>query len=109
MHHAFLERVGEIPADDSFDGQDQDVPTVEHGDGQQVEDTQLQAEEPEEPDEVTRALRKCIARDLPTFQEFVLDALTTAPNVASVKTFLTIRRAKRDPGVPITVPSEPAK
>jgi DNA-binding Lrp family transcriptional regulator len=52
---------------------------------------------------------KCIARDLPTFQEFVLDELTAAPNVASVKTFLTIRRAKRDPGVPITVPSEPAK
>lgn len=52
---------------------------------------------------------KCIARDLPTFQEFILDELTTAPNVASVKTFLTIRRAKRDPGVPITVPSEPTK
>ena len=52
---------------------------------------------------------KCIARDLPTFQEFVLDELTAAPNVASVKTFLTIRRAKRDPGAPITVPSEPAK
>ena len=52
---------------------------------------------------------KCIARDLPTFQEFILDELTAAPNVASVKTFLTIRRAKRDPGVPITVPSDPAK
>lgn len=52
---------------------------------------------------------KCIARDLPTFQEFVLEQLTAAPNVASVKTFLTIRRAKRDPGVPITVPSDPAK
>ncbi len=52
---------------------------------------------------------KCIARDLPTFQEFILEQLTAAPNVASVKTFLTIRRAKRDPGVPITVPSEPAK
>ena len=52
---------------------------------------------------------KCIARDLPTFQEFILDKLTAAPNVASVKTFLTIRRAKRDPGVPITVPSDPAK
>lgn len=51
---------------------------------------------------------KCIARDLPTFQEFILDKLTAAPNVASVKTFLTIRRAKRDPGVPITVPSDPA-
>jgi len=44
---------------------------------------------------------KCIARDLPEFQNFVLDALTSAPNVASVKTFLTIRRAKREPGVPI--------
>ena len=52
---------------------------------------------------------KCIARDLPTFQEFILEELTAAPNVASVKTFLTIRRAKRDPGVPITVPSDPAK
>lgn len=52
---------------------------------------------------------KCIARDLPTFQEFILEHLTAAPNVASVKTFLTIRRAKRDPGVPITVPSDPAK
>ncbi|MFA7308143.1 MAG: Lrp/AsnC family transcriptional regulator [Hyphomicrobium sp.] len=44
---------------------------------------------------------KCIARDLPEFQSFILDALTSAPNVASVKTFLTIRRAKREPGVPI--------
>ncbi|MCP4780718.1 MAG: Lrp/AsnC family transcriptional regulator [Hyphomicrobium sp.] len=52
---------------------------------------------------------KCIARDLPTFQEFILEQLTAAPNVASVKTFLTIRRAKRDSGVPITVPSDPAK
>jgi hypothetical protein len=46
---------------------------------------------------------KCIARDLPEFQNFVLDALTSAPNVASVKTFLTIRRTKREPGVPIAV------
>ena len=44
---------------------------------------------------------KCIARDLPAFQSFVLDELTAAPNVASVKTYLTIRRAKREPGVPI--------
>ena len=44
---------------------------------------------------------KCIARDLPRFQSFVLDELTAAPNVASVKTYLTIRRAKRDSGVPI--------
>lgn len=44
---------------------------------------------------------KCIARDLTRFQGFVLDDLTAAPNVASVKTFLTIRRAKREPGIPI--------
>lgn len=44
---------------------------------------------------------KCIASDLTAFQDFVLDELTAAPNVASVKTFLTIRRAKREPGVPI--------
>jgi DNA-binding Lrp family transcriptional regulator len=44
---------------------------------------------------------KCVAADLTAFQEFVLEELTAAPNVASVKTFLTIRRAKREPGVPI--------
>ena len=43
---------------------------------------------------------KCVAPDLKTFQAFV-EKLTSAPNVASVKTFLTIRRAKREPGVPI--------
>lgn len=52
---------------------------------------------------------KCVARDLPTFQGFVLNELTAAPNVASVKTFLTIRRAKRDPGVPITLPRDPTR
>ncbi len=46
------------------------------------------------------------AEDLPAFQEFVLEELTAAPNVASVKTFLTIRRAKREPGVPISVPEK---
>lgn len=45
---------------------------------------------------------RCVARDLTSFQDFVLDELTAAPNVASVKTFLTIRRAKREPGVPIS-------
>ncbi len=47
---------------------------------------------------------KCVAPDLTAFQDFVLNALTAAPNVASVKTFLAIRRAKREPGVPISVP-----
>jgi DNA-binding Lrp family transcriptional regulator len=44
---------------------------------------------------------KCVTPDLTAFQEFVLTVLTAAPNVASVKTFLTIRRAKREPGIPI--------
>ncbi len=43
---------------------------------------------------------RCLAPDLPTFQRFVLDELTAAPNVASVKTSLAIRRAKREPGLP---------
>lgn len=46
---------------------------------------------------------KCVSPDLASFQDFVLDALTAAPNVASVKTFLTIRQAKAEPGVPIGV------
>lgn len=44
---------------------------------------------------------KCVARDLPSFQDFVLKDLTAAPNVASVKTTLAIRRAKFAPGVPV--------
>ncbi|MCC7251005.1 Lrp/AsnC family transcriptional regulator [Hyphomicrobium sp.] len=47
---------------------------------------------------------KCVAPDLPAFQDFVLKELTAAPNVASVKTNLAIRRAKRAPGVPLAVP-----
>ncbi|MCH9808388.1 MAG: Lrp/AsnC family transcriptional regulator [Alphaproteobacteria bacterium] len=46
---------------------------------------------------------KCVAPDISSFQDFVLSTLTAAPNVASVKTFLTIRRAKRAPGVPVGV------
>ena len=49
---------------------------------------------------------KCVVPDLTAFQDFVLNALTAAPNVASVKTFLAIRRAKREPGVPIRVKGE---
>ena len=43
---------------------------------------------------------KCVAPDLQSFQDFVLKQLTAAPNVAHVKTTLTIRRAKFEPGVP---------
>lgn len=49
---------------------------------------------------------KCVAPDLTTFQNFVLQDLTAAPNVASVKTALAIRRVKREAGVPISVPEE---
>lgn len=44
---------------------------------------------------------KCVARDLPTFQDFILNDLTSAKNVASVKTNVSIRRAKQTPGVPV--------
>ena len=53
----------------------------------------------------TDYILKCVASDLPAFQDFILKELTAAPNVASVKTNLTIRRAKLTPGVPI--PSQP--
>ena len=47
---------------------------------------------------------KCVARDWTTFQDFILAELTAAPNVASVKTSLAIRRAKLAPGVPVPPP-----
>ena len=44
---------------------------------------------------------KIVAHDLQSFQEFLTSKLTPAPNVASVKTSLTIRTAKHLPGVPM--------
>jgi DNA-binding Lrp family transcriptional regulator len=44
---------------------------------------------------------KCVAPDLTSFQNFILKDLTAAPNVAHVKTTLTIGRVKLEPGVPI--------
>jgi DNA-binding Lrp family transcriptional regulator len=44
---------------------------------------------------------KIVAHDLQSFQEFLTSHLTPAPNVASVKTSLTIRTAKHEPGVPL--------
>ncbi len=44
---------------------------------------------------------KIVARDLQFFQEFLTSKLTSAPNVSSVKTSLTIRTTKDQPGVPI--------
>lgn len=43
---------------------------------------------------------KIVSHDLQSFQEFLTSKLTPAPNVASVKTSLTIRTAKHEPGVP---------
>ena len=44
---------------------------------------------------------KIVAGDLRGFQEILTTHLTTAPNVASVKTSLTIRTAKSISGVPV--------
>ncbi|MEZ5656158.1 MAG: Lrp/AsnC family transcriptional regulator [Sphingobium sp.] len=45
---------------------------------------------------------KVVARDLQSFQSFLTAHLTSAPNVESVKTSLTIRTTKSQPGVPIS-------
>ncbi|MGQ5701757.1 Lrp/AsnC family transcriptional regulator [Sandaracinobacteroides sp. A072] len=45
---------------------------------------------------------KVVARDLPSFQAFLTGQLTSAPNVASVKTSLTIRTSKSEIGVPVS-------
>lgn len=44
---------------------------------------------------------KIVATDLKAFQEILTTHLTPAPNVASVKTSLTIRTAKALPGIPV--------
>ncbi|MEC8546413.1 MAG: Lrp/AsnC family transcriptional regulator, partial [Pseudomonadota bacterium] len=41
---------------------------------------------------------KCVAPDLASFQDFLTQKLTPAPNVANVKTSLTIRQSKKLPG-----------
>jgi len=51
---------------------------------------------------------KLVARDLPSFQAFLTAHLTSAPNVASVKTSLTIRTSKCDIGVPVPADSPDA-
>lgn len=44
---------------------------------------------------------KIVAHDLQGFQAFLTSKLTPAPNVAGVKTSLTIRTSKDLPGIPI--------
>lgn len=48
----------------------------------------------------TDFMLRCLAPDLLAFQEFVTRELTAAPNVATVKTFVSIRSVKREPGIP---------
>jgi DNA-binding Lrp family transcriptional regulator len=44
---------------------------------------------------------KCVAPDLRAFQAFVIEELTRAPEVESVRTSLVIRRLKNEPAVPL--------
>jgi DNA-binding Lrp family transcriptional regulator len=44
---------------------------------------------------------KIVASDLRSFQDILTTHLTPAPNVASVKTSLTIRTSKHQPGIPV--------
>jgi DNA-binding Lrp family transcriptional regulator len=44
---------------------------------------------------------RCVAPNLRAFQSFVVEELTATPNVAGVRTALTIRQSKNAPTVPI--------
>jgi DNA-binding Lrp family transcriptional regulator len=44
---------------------------------------------------------KCVARDLPSIQSFVMGALSKAPNVDAVKTSMVLHVAKDEPKVPL--------
>ena len=53
-------------------------------------------------------LLKVVARDWESYQKFVTEKLTAAPNVSHVKSALTIRASKLHPGVPVVVDGERA-
>ncbi|MCL2469470.1 MAG: Lrp/AsnC family transcriptional regulator [Alphaproteobacteria bacterium] len=46
-------------------------------------------------------LLKVVAPDWEAFQKFLTAQLTTAPNIAHVKSFPTVRRVKYEPGIPL--------
>lgn len=46
-------------------------------------------------------LLKCVAPDLATAQDFVINELTSLPNVDSVKTTLTLRQSKAEAAIPL--------
>jgi DNA-binding Lrp family transcriptional regulator len=54
----------------------------------------------------TDFILKIVAEDWETYQVFVMKKLTPAPNVAHVKSSLTIRSSKSDPGVPVNIYSK---
>ncbi len=43
----------------------------------------------------------CVTRDLESFQTFLTEKLTSAPNVAHVKTAFRIRQSKYESGIPL--------
>lgn len=45
---------------------------------------------------------KCVARDLAAAQDFVINELTSAPNVDSVKTTLMLRQSKSAAAIPLS-------
>jgi DNA-binding Lrp family transcriptional regulator len=51
----------------------------------------------------TDFLLKIVAHDWDDYQRFLTSRLTSAPNIAHVKSALAIRTAKLQPGVPISV------
>jgi len=46
---------------------------------------------------------KCVARDLKVFQDFLINTVSSAPNVSSVKAQVAMRPAKLEPGVALVV------
>lgn len=57
----------------------------------------------------TDFLLKVVAEDWDAYQKFLTQQLTTAPNVSHVKTALSIRTAKQQPGVPIELDARDAE
>ena len=49
---------------------------------------------------------RIVAQDWETYQKFVTEKLTPAPNVANVKSALTLRASKHEPGVPVRIDKE---
>ena len=49
---------------------------------------------------------RIVAQDWETYQKFVTEKLTPAPNVANVKSALTLTASKQEPGVPVKIDKE---